>query len=89
LKLLKPKEDPYIGDFSLYLEHKSGDHWLAWVTNWDISWPAGCIEAQFQVDATGIVTHLGLNVRLEDGVPLIWFERVGISSDSIPREALL
>jgi hypothetical protein len=65
-----------IADVSINLEHKSGDYWLAWIELWDTGRPFECVEAQFRVDAQGIVTHLGLNARMENGVPLIWFKRV-------------
>lgn len=60
------------------LEHKTGDFWLGF---W--SFPETpevievCIRAQFHVAASGVVSRLGLDMRMEgEDVPLVWFERV-------------
>lgn len=61
-----------------YLEHKTGDFWLTF--GFDEEVPEviqACVRVQFQVDSSGIVTHIGVDLRLEgDDGPLVWFERV-------------
>lgn len=61
-----------------YLEHKTGDFWLTFAFDEDVPEVIqACIRVQFQVDSSGIVMHIGADLRLEgeDG-PLVWFERV-------------
>lgn len=61
------------------LEHVSGDFWLA-----DVFLPEmpdvvqDCVRMEFRVDAGGSVTHVGVELRREEGhAPLVWFERTG------------
>ncbi|KAK7746444.1 hypothetical protein SLS53_002403 [Cytospora paraplurivora] len=64
---------------SAKLEHKTGDYWLAWAFIDEVPDEIlVCVRTQFRVDASGIVTHVGADLRLEgeDG-PLVWFERDG------------
>lgn len=70
------KDDGHSTEYTLLLEHKSGDHWLARGELWDSGVTVFCAEAEFRVDAAGIVVQVGLNIRLEDEVPFIWFTRV-------------
>ncbi|KAH8651309.1 beta-lactamase/transpeptidase-like protein [Xylariales sp. PMI_506] len=77
-RLLGRKADgeQWNGNLILELEHKSSEYWLAWVRIWGKSTPDGCLEAQFRVNAQGVVTHFGFNARVDEDAPLTWFERV-------------
>lgn len=59
------------------LEHVSGDFWLAYLflpETPDLI--QGCVRTEFRVDAGGDVTHIGIDLRLEEShPPLVWFER--------------
>lgn len=62
------------------LEHKTGDHWIAWAyipEYEDPDQPVACMRAQFRVNTQGQVAQFGLDLRLEgEDVPLVWFDRV-------------
>ncbi|KAK2001910.1 penicillin-binding protein [Colletotrichum falcatum] len=70
----------YLGP-AVYLEPMSGNSWLG-----RIAYGAGlvekvaviheCVPVEFRIDVQGKVSHVGVGVRLEDGRPLTWFERV-------------
>lgn len=66
--------------FGTSLEHKTGDFWLGYMfleETPDVV--QGCFRTEFRVDARGIVTHVGIDLRIEEvGAPLVWFERVGL-----------
>lgn len=59
------------------LEHKTGEFWLAHVSQEEIpDVVLGCARTEFRVDAQGRVSHIGVDLRLEeDDTPLVWFER--------------
>lgn len=61
------------------LVHKTGDFWLTYPFLPEIPDVAqGCVRTQFRVDPSGSVTHIGIDLRIEeDNAPLVWFERSG------------
>ncbi|OLN87552.1 Protein flp [Colletotrichum chlorophyti] len=67
---------------ALYLTHRSGDYWagrgfVGGKKARDVDIPSFCVPAEFKIDIRGVVTHLGVGVRLEgDDGPLVWFKRV-------------
>jgi hypothetical protein len=74
LLVQRPEGSSFDAPVKIYLEHKSGDFWLAWIEEFNSGTPAVCLEVQFRVDVRGVVTHFGMNTY--DGAPLTWFERV-------------
>lgn len=61
------------------LEHKTGDFWLTYLFFPEIpDVVQGCSRTQFRVDSSGSVTHIGIDLRMEeDNAPLVWFEKSG------------
>lgn len=66
--------------FRATLEHKTGDFWLAYAfleETPDVL--QGCFRTEFRLDARGIVTHVGIDLRIEEAdAPLVWFQRVEV-----------
>jgi hypothetical protein len=61
------------------LTHVSGDYWLARaiMESHNLHEPDVVLRAEFQVDAAGVVSKFGADLRLEtEQTPLIWFDRV-------------
>lgn len=72
------------GDFlkvGLVMKHVSADFFLAYMSNPDHTNRTGeavPLKAQFELDVTGVVSRVGIDLRMEgSGVPLVWFDRVG------------
>lgn len=61
------------------LRHVSGDFWLAYLFFPETpDMVQGCVRTEFRVDAGGSVTHIGVDMRVEEShAPLVWFERTG------------
>jgi hypothetical protein len=72
----RPDGGPIDAEFFFSLEHKSGEYWIGWAETGHADKPEACVEVQFRVDVKGVVAQLGINMRLEDGAPLTWFDRV-------------
>ncbi|KAK8016634.1 beta-lactamase/transpeptidase-like protein [Apiospora rasikravindrae] len=73
-------EDTSIFKFVFMLEHVSGDYWVGWVHVkgvTDPDEPMAAVRAQFRLNARGVVSEVGIDLRLEEGdeVPLTWFTR--------------
>lgn len=60
------------------LKHATGDFWLGYAALPETPDKVEmCLRAQFEVDVSGVVAQIGLDMRQEGkDVPLVWFERV-------------
>lgn len=60
------------------LTHITGNFWLAYAYIREIEDEAyACVRTQFRLDASGNVTAIGVDVRMEEeDTPLVWYERV-------------
>ncbi|KAH6648082.1 beta-lactamase/transpeptidase-like protein [Truncatella angustata] len=76
LRVQKLEYGPFPWPFILNLDHKSGNYWLGWPEFRGTDIPPACLEVRFRVNASGEVSHFGFNARMEDGAPLVWFDRI-------------
>lgn len=60
------------------LEHRTGNFWLTRAYLKEIPDEVqACLRTQFEIDVTGVVSHIGVELRLdEEDAPLVWFERL-------------
>ena len=67
------------GQFVGKLQHQTGEFWVTRVYLPELPDEVqACLRTQFEIDATGVVSHVGVDLRLEEeDAPLVWFERVG------------